>query len=228
MARMAEQARVSASSPPLSDDIENVIKEGLDRLNREADTWETESEETDPEKASDEGTDPETSDEAGSEPSVIRTRRVHVREATAQETTLQQNTTQLIGANRSTSRGTQPFWETWKGTIATIIGALAGVSSGAAYLTMTVKGIYVNFAGFTIIAGKLNLTAACAASAGVGVGVGLVTAAAIYFIPWNRVFRFLGNIISWLGEQLAVLWARLRSRFNSTQPRHARSMPMKF
>ncbi|KAF8852473.1 hypothetical protein BDZ45DRAFT_678334 [Acephala macrosclerotiorum] len=230
MARMVEQAEASTSQPltsPLSEEFENIVMDNLERLGSETEAWDTDSDDTGPEKASDNERDAEKIDDSASESGVSRTEGISMEgaaAAAASATATERARTRNNDAN-SAPAPNAPFWETWKATIAAIIGALAGLSSGAAYLTMTVKGIYVNVAGFTLIAGKLGLTAACA-TAGISVGVGLVTAAAIYFIPWDRVFNFLGSQLRWLGEKLAAIWARFMSRFNTTQ-RRRRAMPLR-
>lgn len=87
------------------------------------------------------------------------------------------------------------WWETWKGPVAGVLGALAGAAQLATQVTASAKGIYLAVAipSAAVQAGlaAAGVSAAAAPAAAPAVVVGVAVGLAVYFIPWGSVFRYL-------------------------------------
>lgn len=104
------------------------------------------------------------------------------------------------------------WWKNWRAPLAAILGVLAGGAGFAGAVTASAAGAYVNFAwgSMSLKAGTAVATATGAACGG-AVLLGTGVAAAVYFIPWGRVFNMLRSALSWLWNKVVSLYDRFKS-----------------
>ncbi|KAF6821403.1 hypothetical protein CPLU01_12537 [Colletotrichum plurivorum] len=126
------------------------------------------------------------------------------------------------------------WWDKWSGSLAAILGILAGGSKLVAQASAAVGGTLVDFncGLFSLKVAKASAgISGIATAAGPAVLVGLGVAAAIYFIPWKELFEWLGRIVSWLPDAFATIWETFKSWLANRridEPKHFESRRMSF
>jgi hypothetical protein len=112
----------------------------------------------------------------------------------------------LCGPSRSDEMNSSWF-QKFKGIIALIVGGAAGVAGGCGgFWWAGAGGIFVKGPwGMYLAAGYFNMAAAGGIAIGAG-GAALATGAMAYFVPWDRVFEYLGHTMKWI-------WARICDGF---------------
>jgi hypothetical protein len=90
------------------------------------------------------------------------------------------------------------WWERWKGPVLGILGVVAGAAQLISATTATAQGLYlavtIPSAGLQAGLAAAGLGGAAAMATGPGaiaIGVGVGVGLAVYFIPWEAVFRYL-------------------------------------
>ena len=109
------------------------------------------------------------------------------------------------------ANGEETWWTKWKGLVAMVIGAGAGGLCG--FMWYSAGGVYIQGPfGFKLAMGYVNFAAAGAAGM-TGVACGIATGAAIYLIPWDKVFNYIMRklwsiwdkiceVVSWVWEKI--------------------------
>ncbi|KAF6814918.1 hypothetical protein CSOJ01_03748 [Colletotrichum sojae] len=126
------------------------------------------------------------------------------------------------------------WWDKWSGSLAAILGILAGGSKLVAQASAAVGGTLVEFncGLFSLKVAKASAgISGIATAAGPVVLIGVGVAAAIYFIPWEGLFEWLGKIVSWLPGGFATIWEMFKSWLvnrRSDEPKHFESTRMSF
>ncbi|KAL4928876.1 uncharacterized protein BDV17DRAFT_291203 [Aspergillus undulatus] len=86
----------------------------------------------------------------------------------------------------------------WKGVIATLLGTTAGVLKFKAGMKVIAAGFYYShWLGMKLFGGYIS-TSAYMAAAGPAVGLALGRAAAVYFIPWGKLWAFFRRLVGTL------------------------------
>ncbi|KAI3534415.1 hypothetical protein CABS02_13246 [Colletotrichum abscissum] len=112
----------------------------------------------------------------------------------------------------------------WKGIIASVMGVLAGGLKLVAAIKASRGGVFVHYqygmmsleVGAAYAKGSMVATAAGSA---ILVGAGL--AAAVYFIPWETLLNWFGDMFSWARDILRRLWSWVKDWFANSKPPHA-------
>jgi hypothetical protein len=112
------------------------------------------------------------------------------------------------------------WWQKWKGTAASLLGIAAGAATVAFSLQATAKGFYFRYEGTAFGAPQMFEYGSFAAkfsslmtAAGEGIAVGLAAGVAIYFIPWDRFFGWLGGVFAKICEACKRIWSWFTSWF---------------
>jgi hypothetical protein len=116
---------------------------------------------------------------------------------------------------------TNSAWDEWKGPVAAILGLAAGAGKFAFSMKVAAGGMYAKYK-FGMLAVELGAAGAkgsvVATAAGPAILLGLGVAAAVYFIPWDSVFKWLEKVIAWLWEGMKAIWEGMKAawaRFQS-------------
>lgn len=126
------------------------------------------------------------------------------------------------------------WWREWSGSLAAVLGILAGGTTLITKVSAAGSGTLVNFSCpfFSLAIAKASVSVTgIATAAGSAVLVGAGVAAAIYFIPWDKFFEWLGRVVSWLADGFATIWDMFKSWLvnqGSDAPRYSDSRPMTF
>ncbi|KAK2777145.1 hypothetical protein FQN53_002345 [Emmonsiellopsis sp. PD_33] len=126
-----------------------------------------------------------------------------------------------IGMGKSAPESWAERWELWKGA-ATLVLELVTAAKVTCEVDARVDGggIFVKiFKAAAALATQHTFEAvgigtkfaAIATGAGPAVALGAATAVAVYFIPWEDLFRYLGLAIRWIFERLVPLLGWFRS-----------------
>jgi hypothetical protein len=109
---------------------------------------------------------------------------------------------------------TNSAWDEWKGPVAVILGLAVGAGKFAFSMKVAAGGMYAKYK-FGMLAVELGAAGAkgsvVATAAGPAILLGVGVAAAVYFIPWDSVFKWLEKVIAWLWEGMKAIWARFQS-----------------
>ena len=99
------------------------------------------------------------------------------------------------------------WWREWKGKIATLVGLTVGAGKAAIGMHATATGVFIDmkYGLFALKAGGIKASAVVTA-AGSAFLLGVGVAAAVYFIPWDDFFSWLGNLISKFFSWLWKVW----------------------
>ncbi|KAF4772932.1 hypothetical protein HER10_EVM0008114 [Colletotrichum scovillei] len=111
----------------------------------------------------------------------------------------------------------------WKGIIASVMGVLAGGSKLVAAITASTGGVFVHYQ-YGIMSIKVGAAFAkgsmIATAAGPAIFVGVGVAAAVYFIPWETLLDWLGDMFSWARDILRRLWSYVKGWLANSKPPH--------
>lgn len=112
--------------------------------------------------------------------------------------------------NNNNNNPDLPWWERWQGPISTILGILTG-SKPVNSLRATAGGFYVEyqFGAALMTLGGVGFQTAVTSAAGPAAMLGLGAASAVYFIPWNAVFKWFWEVFKSLYRQFLSLWEKL-------------------
>ncbi|KXH57231.1 hypothetical protein CNYM01_12582 [Colletotrichum nymphaeae SA-01] len=112
----------------------------------------------------------------------------------------------------------------WKGIIASVMGVIAGGSKLVAAITASTGGVFVHYQ-YGIMSLKVGAAFAkgsmIATAAGPAIFVGVGVAAAVYFIPWETLLDWLGDMFSWARDILRRLWSYVQDWLANSKPPHA-------
>ncbi|KAL4781748.1 hypothetical protein BJX76DRAFT_359605 [Aspergillus varians] len=107
------------------------------------------------------------------------------------------------------------FWDQWKGVIATLLGATAGVMKFDSGIKITGAGIYCShWFGVKLFGGYLS-TSAYISAAVPAVGLALGTVAAVYFIPWDKLWTFFQRLVGKVWDTLGQIWEWVKEKLSS-------------
>ncbi|KAK2811990.1 hypothetical protein FQN50_001698 [Emmonsiellopsis sp. PD_5] len=125
-----------------------------------------------------------------------------------------------IGMGKSPPASWAERWELWKGA-ATLVLELAtaakvtcevdGAAGGGVFVKIFKTAAALATQHTFEAVGIGTKFAAIATAAGPAVALGAATAVAVYFIPWEDLFRYLGLAIRWIFERLVPLLGWFRS-----------------
>ncbi|KAF4986858.1 hypothetical protein FDECE_15740 [Fusarium decemcellulare] len=110
--------------------------------------------------------------------------------------------------------GTGTWFQRWKGLLATIVAAGAGVAGMAGAFWISAGGIIVKGPlGFCMAAGYFNAAGIGTAFAAGGTA-GIVAYGAIYFIPWDRLWNLLKqklwSVWEYIRDTICWIWSKLK------------------
>ncbi|KAK8105312.1 hypothetical protein PG999_008671 [Apiospora kogelbergensis] len=114
------------------------------------------------------------------------------------------------GETMQMQRPPQPWWEKWQGPIGHIIGILTGAKN-AHSMRATAGGMFVeyHFGAAALSIGAAGLPQAITLAAGPAVMLGVGAAAAVYFVPWEAVFKWLWGVVKKMFQSFLAVWERL-------------------
>ncbi|KAH6661872.1 hypothetical protein B0J14DRAFT_312787 [Halenospora varia] len=123
------------------------------------------------------------------------------------------------------------WFERWLKLIAGVVGAAVGVEAAVAsfsFCWFNAGGFFVRRSlGLYLSGGYFNMGAlggACLGSAAVGLGTAIAAGAAVYYIPWGKIWDFVKRILKavwnkikeaafWIWEKLKTLVSDVASKF---------------
>ncbi|EXF83415.1 hypothetical protein CFIO01_10505 [Colletotrichum fioriniae PJ7] len=112
----------------------------------------------------------------------------------------------------------------WKGIVASVMGVLAGGLKMVAAITASTGGVFVHYQ-YGIMSLKVGAAFAkgsvVATAAGPAILVGAGVAAAVYFIPWETLLDWFGDMFSWARDILRRLWSCVKDWLANSKPPHA-------
>ena len=142
------------------------------------------------------------------------------------------------GMNGAEMKGN--WWREWRGTVATILGLVVSAGTLVINLKATAGGIFVEYKlgimSVKVAAGAVK-TSALVTAAGPAVLLGAGVAAAVYFVPWDKVFSWMKSFFSRIWDWICDLCEKFanwkseqaqRSKARPTNTGRAKSMPMEF
>jgi hypothetical protein len=99
------------------------------------------------------------------------------------------------------------WWREWRGKVAAIVGLTVGAGKAMIGMHATATGVFIDmkYGLFALKAGGIQ-TSAVVTAAGSACLLGVGVAAAVYFIPWDDLFSWLGNLISSFFSWLWKVW----------------------
>lgn len=112
--------------------------------------------------------------------------------------------------------GTESWFSKCKAFLAVVIGAGAGVAGAGGAFWCSAGGFFMKGPlGFSLSAGYFS-GAAIGGACMAGCGTSIAAAAAVYFIPWEKVFEYakrllfkvwgyICDVFSWIGEKMRTL-----------------------
>ncbi|KAK6827630.1 hypothetical protein PG987_010971 [Apiospora arundinis] len=114
------------------------------------------------------------------------------------------------GETMQMQRPPQPWWEKWQGPIGHIIGILTGAKN-AHSMRATAGGLFVeyHFGAAALSIGAAGLPQAITLAAGPAMMLGVGAAAAVYFVSWEAVFKWLWGVIKKMFVSFLKVWERL-------------------
>ncbi|KAK1995071.1 hypothetical protein LX36DRAFT_179457 [Colletotrichum falcatum] len=105
------------------------------------------------------------------------------------------------------------WWREWRGSVASIMGVLSGGVKLAAAVKASAGGAFfhLNYGILSLKAGGGFAQASFLASAaGPAVLVGAGVAAAVYFVPWDKLFAWFEGMLPWLLDRLRTIWSMIK------------------